>query len=133
MSAQYPKMYVPGFTSPTAEYTTQELLASTVAFRRRGKIFAGGQGVLLRGTVVAQKTADKLWYVYDNEQGDGRGVARGVLADTIDTGTATDPSPQMANVYISGCLKYDLMSGAEANAIVDLNARVDTVENVFIF
>jgi hypothetical protein len=131
MASEYKNIPVPGYTSPTATTDDKELLYSTKGgWTQVGVTVAGGQGVLTRGTVLAQKTSDKLYYKYDNNQSDGRGVARGILRKTIDTG-ASGAASQQGLMVIAGILKNSLISGSDASAVSDLGARVDTVVGTF--
>lgn len=125
----YEKIPVPGFTSPTDTFVDPELLYSTAGYTQKGVTVAGGQGILPIGTVLGRKTSDKKYYVYNNGASNGVEVARGVLRRPIDTRNGD----QLANIVIQGILKNDLVSGADAAALVDLNARVDTVLNTFTF
>lgn len=119
---------VPGF-SDTQTYKHREILSSTVGFTQRGVIMAAGQGVVLAGTILAQKTSDNKYYVYNNAANDGREVARGVLRDSVNTAYGD----QQVNLVIAGILKSNMLSGLNADAITDLNARNDTVRNEFKF
>lgn len=132
MATAYEKIPVPGFTSPTATYTDPEILYSTVGYTQKGVTLAGGQGVLPAGTVLGRKTSDKLWYAYNNGAGDGTQTARGVLRNPKDTGAAGSAN-QQATIVITGILKNSMVSGADAGAITDLGATVDTVMDTFKF
>lgn len=132
MAAQYEKLPVPGFTSPTATATDPELLYSTARFTQKGVTLAGGQGILPMGTVLGRVTSTKKWKVYDNGASDGTEVARGVLRRAVDTGSAGAPD-QLGNLVISGILKLEYVSGADSNALTDLNARSDSVLGTFTF
>lgn len=132
MAAQYENIPVPGFTNPTATATDPELLYSTARFTQKGVTLAGGQGILPMGTVLGRVTATKKWKVYDNSASDGTEVARGVLRRAVDTGSSGAPD-QLGNIVISGILKLEYVSGADSNALTDLNARTDTVFNTFTF
>lgn len=125
----YEKIPVPGFTSPTDTYVDQELLYSTAGYTQKGVTIAGGQGILPIGTVLGRKTSDKKYYVYNNALSTGVEVARGVLRRPVDT----SKGDQLGNIVIQGILKNNLVSGADAAALVDLNARQDTVLNTFTF
>lgn len=128
----YEKIPVPGFTSPTATYTDTEILYSTAGFTQKGVTLAGGQGILPAGTVLAQKTSDKRYYVYNNSGSLGLDTARGILRRNTNTGAAGAPD-QLGNMVIAGILKNNLVSGADSGAITDLHAAVDTVLNTFKF
>ncbi len=132
MSAQYEKLPVPGFTSPTATATDPELLYSTARFTQKGVTLAGGQGILPMGTVLGRVTSTKKWKVYNNSNSDGTEVARGILRRAVDTGSA-GAADQLGNIVISGILKLEYISGSDSNALTDLNARTDTVFNTFTF
>jgi hypothetical protein len=132
MATQYQKLPVPGYTSPTADYTDPEILASTARFTQWGVTLAGGQGVIAAGTVLGRKTSDKKYYAYNNANANGTEVARGVLRRAVDTGAA-GADDQQGNIVVSGILKNNLVVGADAAALTDLGATVDTVQNIFKF
>lgn len=125
----YEKIPVPGFTSPNDTFVDQELLYSYAGFTQKGVTIAAGQGILPIGTVLGRKTSDKKYYVYNNGASNGVEVARGVLRRPVDT----SKGDQLANIVIQGILKNNLVSGADSAALVDLNARQDTVLNTFTF
>lgn len=128
----YPKLPVPGFTNPTKTHTPTEILASTHALVKQGCTLAGGQGILPAGTVLGYKTSNKKYYVYDNSASDGTEVARGILLEAVDT-NADSNADQLAVIVVAGVLKNSKLSGADSSAITDLNARQDTVRDLFIF
>jgi hypothetical protein len=129
MATVYQKIPVPGFVSPTSQFTDPEILYSTVGYTQKGVTVAGGQGILPAGTVLGRKTSDKKYYVYNNSGSGGVDVARGVLRRAIDT-TGGD---QLSNIVITGILKNSLLSGADSAALTDLGATVDTVRDTFKF
>lgn len=125
----------PGLTSsPTV--IDLELKASTVGYSQRGGTLAGGQGVLLLGTVLARQISTKQWVKYESGGSDGAGTAGGVLRQTTDTG-ASGAGKYSANIAIKGTLKYNLVSTANgaqlASAITALGAKVNTTMNLFSF
>lgn len=144
-----PNLPVPGYTKPTHTYgdvfgdefhaeNVPELLASYAGFTQRGVTLAGGQGYLPIGTVIGQVTATKKYKVYASGNGDGTQNPLGILREAVDTGGASSPSGSVAtdklgNMVVAGILNYVYMSGADANAITKLAARVDTVNNWFFF
>lgn len=67
VSIEYPgnAMPVPNFTKGNST-VDDELLYSTVGYTQYGVTLKAGQGVLLLGTALAQKTGDKKWYKYDD-------------------------------------------------------------------
>lgn len=128
MATQYQFQPVPGFVSPTGDYTDPEILYSTAGFTQKGVTVGSGQGVLAAGTLMGMKTSDKKYYAYNNGNADGTQVARGVLRRAIDTGTVVSAAhDQVSNIVIQGILKYDLLQGADAAALTDLGMVVDTV------
>lgn len=133
MSTQYEKIPAPGFISPTATFTDPEILASTTGHSQRGVTLAPGQGVLPAGQALAQKTADKLWYKYDNTQADGREVCRGFLRKPADTGAPGATELQQGNLVYTGILSNNALVGVDAAAKTDLNAVVDDVLGTFKF
>lgn len=130
MTAQYAKLPVPSFTSPTATYTDPEIMYSMVGHTQKGVTLAGGQGVLAAGTVLGQRTADKKYYAYDNSKADGTQTAHGILRRPADLGGPGSPD-QQGNMVIAGIIKLDMVVGADAAAITDLGAVVDTVRKTF--
>ncbi len=126
----YEILPVPSYTGPLKNYTDPEILFSTAAFTQVGVTLAGGQGVIAAGTVLAQKTADKKYYVYSNAGAGGLDVARGVLRRPADTGASGAPD-QSGNLVISGILKLGQIVGADAAALTDLGATVDAVLGTF--
>lgn len=132
MATQYQKLPVPGFTSPTADYTDPEILYSTAGYTQKGVTIAGGQGVIAAGTLLGQKTSDKKYYKYNNANADGTQTARGVLRRPVDTG-GVGSTDQVSNIVIQGILKNGLIVGADAAALTDLGATVDTVRGTFKF
>lgn len=134
MATQYEFQPVPGFYSPTGDYTDPEILYSTVGFTQKGVTIASGQGVLAAGTVIGQKTADKKYYAYNNAHSDGTETARGVLRRAVDTGTTVLAArDQVSNIVIAGILKYSMVVGSDAAALTDLGAVVDTVRGTWKF
>lgn len=132
MATQYQKLPVPGYVNPTADYIDPEILYSMIGFTQKGVTVGSGQGVLAAGTVIGQKTSDKKYYAYDNAKSDGTQVARGVLRRAVDTGTTVSVvNDQVSNIVIAGILKLNMVVGADAAALTDLGATVDTVRGTF--
>lgn len=128
MATQYQKLPVPGFTSPTGNYVDPEILYSTAGFTQKGVTLASGQGVLAAGTVVGQKTSDKKYYAYNNGNGDGTQVARGILRRAVDTGTVVNvANDQLGNIVIQGIVKLAAVPNLDAAGMSDLGAVADTV------
>lgn len=67
MATEYPGniLVTPSFTKGN-QSVDDELLYSTAGFSQKGVTLKAGQGVLLLGTALAQKTGDKKWYKYDD-------------------------------------------------------------------
>jgi len=127
-------------TSQKAEVKGQEILASYARFTQKGVTLAGSQGVLEAGTLLARNSSTKKYVKYDNDGANDTDVCRGVLRNAVDTGS-TDI---LANIVVSGIVKAALVatnnsfaSGvSDADylaAVVDLNGRLDTVSDMFIF
>lgn len=129
MANVYETIPVPSFNGQTNVYADREIMASFNRYTQIGVTLAGGQGILPAGTVLAKKASDKKYYVYNNAGSGGLEVAVGVLRRSTDTKTEGG----MGNLLISGILKNSLISGADSNALVDLNARQDTANDLFIF
>ncbi len=125
MATQYQKIPVPGFTSPTADYTDPEILYSTVGFTQKGVTIAGGQGVLPAGTVLGRKTSDKKYYAYSNANSNGTETALGILRRPVDTG-GPGSADQESNIVIAGMVKLNMVHGADAAALTDLGATTNT-------
>lgn len=128
MAYEYDKIPVPGFTTGN-QTTDPELMSSMLGYHQKGVTIAAGQGILPIGTVLARKTSDKKYYVYNNAGSGGLEVARGILRRAVDT-SAGD---QLANIVYRGVVKLSLVSGADSAAITDLNARTDSVADTFTF
>lgn len=129
--ASYHETLPPGYTAGTAS-TPREILAS-LQFDQVGIICAGGQGVLLAGTVMGQKTSDEKWYIYDNAASDGTEVARGFLRRNTDTGTGSTSQDTSNELVVKGQIKNSMTSRVDSNALTDLNARQDTVLDIIDF
>jgi hypothetical protein len=132
MATAYEKIPTPGFTSPTATFVDREILYSAVGHTQDGVTLAGGQGILPAGCVLARKTSDKKYYVYNNSGSGGLEVARGVLRRGVDLGAAGAPD-QQGNIVIAGILRYSALSGADSSALTDLGATVDAIRDTFKF
>lgn len=96
---------------------------------QKGRTLFSGQGILPAGCLLGRRTADKKWGVYDDTADDGREVCRGVLRDARDT----SEGDILGNVVLRGQLYNSSLSGVDANAITDLNARVDETVDLFAF
>lgn len=145
----FEKLPVPGFTKPTHTWgetfgdefhapVVRELLGSTVGWRQRGIVLAGGQGILPTGTVLGQKTADKKYYVYNSANSDGTQVPLGFLRHAVDTGGTGDPTGLAAadtggNLVDAGIVKVSVTSGLDSNAITLLAGRKDNASGFFYF
>jgi|SRR6185503_12093069 len=138
---------VPGFTKPTHTYgesfgdefhspVVRELLGSTVGWRQRGVVLAGGQGILPTGTVLGQRSSDKKYVVYKSGNSDGSQTPLGFLrhaADTGGTGSTLPAGDVQGNLIYSGVVKTTVASGLDAGAITALNGRTDPATSFFIF
>jgi hypothetical protein len=124
----------PGFYKGNTSYDP-ELLYSTARFTQKGVTLAPGQGILPLGQAMAQRTADKLWVKYNDGGSGGANVCRGILRRGVDTGadSSSDARVYQGNVVISGILKLELVVGSDAAALVDLNARTDSVFGTYTF
>jgi head decoration protein D len=139
--------YIPGYTKPGHEYGAEfgdefhapavvELLASMVAYKQRGVTLKGGQGVLPTGCVIARKTSDNKYYIYNSLASDGTQTAVGFLRNARDTGTGTSApngssgqgaagtSPInltatdcLGNLVYGGVLNLSLLSGTDNNNV----------------
>lgn len=110
-----------------------EIAASPSTLVKRGVSLVPGAGILPAGTVLGQVSASKKYTVYDDGADDGTQTAVGVLYQAVDTGSDENADPVLGTIVIAGVLKKSLVSGADANAITDLNARTNTSLDVFIF
>jgi hypothetical protein len=119
----------PGFTSPTHSYAPTEILYSTAGFTQKGVTLAANQGILPAGTVLAQHSTNKRYYVYTNGGANGLGTPVGILRRSADTRTGE----QQANIVIQGILKLSMVSGADSNAITVLNAATNAGMGTFKF
>ncbi len=110
-----------------------EILLSTQGWTQKGVTLKPGQGVIPAGCVMAQETSTKLWVIYDTNGSDGYDTARGILRQSVDTGTEEDGKRYAGNIVVQGILRNSVLSGADGSAISDLNARQDTVQDMFVF
>lgn len=110
----------PGFTR-TARTVDDELRASTEGgFTQKGCTLAAGQGVLLLGTALAQRTSDKKYVKYASGGTGGAGVAVGILRQTTDTGLDANGPEFQGNVVVTGILvasKVAAANGGNAAAV----------------
>lgn len=127
---------VPGVTVKD-EVLPGDILASYARLIQKGGTFVLGatsgpdsDGILPAGTVVGRVTSSGKFAEYDDGNSPaGVGVAVGVLRETIDV----SESDVLGNIIFGGVLKYSKLVGIDANAIADLNGRVDTNRDYFIF
>lgn len=121
----------------TAQQRDKEILRSMVGHSQTGGTFAtdatagpGGDGLLPSGTVVARNASDE-YVEYDTTAVDPapEGTAVGVLRSAVNVAAG----PVLGNVVLGGDLKHDQLVGLDAAAVTDLNGRVDTTLNAFIF
>lgn len=110
-----------------------EIAASPATLVKRGVSLVPGSGILPAGTVLGQVSASKKYTVYNDALSNGTQTAVGVLYQAVDTGSDSSAEPVFGTIVIAGVLKNSLVSGADANAITDLNARRNTSLDVFIF
>jgi len=122
----------PHFTA-VEEISHIEILYSYVGFTQKGVTIKSGQGLMNAGTALGRKTSDKKWYFYNNGASDGREQCRGILRDTVDTGTDANEPDFQGNIVTAGMLRNSKLSGVDAAAVADLNARQDTVLDIFQF
>ncbi len=125
----FEKIPSPGYSAPTHSYAPTEILYSAVGLRQKGVTLAANQGILPAGTVLAQHSGNKRYYVYANGGSNGLGTAVGILRRAADTRTGE----QQGNIIISGALKLALVSGADSGAITTLNARTSAAMGFFVF
>ncbi len=87
-----------------------------------------GDGKIPAGTLLGRITASKKYGEYADAAGDGRGVARGVLLQSVDI----SQSDQLGNIVYRGTLKYSKLRGRDTAADTDLNARIDAERDYYI-
>jgi hypothetical protein len=116
-------------------FRPREIMASTARFTQKGVTIGAGQGVIYAGHCMGRRTANKKYYKYNNNNADGTDTAKGILRESADTGTAAAGNSRdlLGNIVMSGILKNSMLSGVDSNAITDLNARVDSDRDWFIF
>lgn len=119
----------PGY-SYVDEISHVEILASTAGLTQTGVTLAPSQGVLAAGTALGRVTATGLWKAYSNSASDGTQVCRGILRDAVDT---SDGVTYVANIVTAGMLVNSKLTGIDSAAVTDLNARQDTVLDIFQF
>lgn len=109
-----------GFNEETSYTTTNILVSSHGSDVRRAITIASGIGALPKGEVLGQYASgvnSGTYGSYDNEATDGRGVARGILTDSIDA-TA---SGVLATMYTHGIFYEEMCTNLDATAKSDLN------------
>lgn len=136
LSATQNELPLPGMartgTTEATQMRDKEILFSMepAPLVKGGTIAKVGAGaVIASGTLLGRITASGKYGVYDDAAVNGLQTCVGVLWTHVDT-TAADVE---GNIIFSGALKYDQLVGIDANGIADLKARIDTVENFFIF
>lgn len=114
-----------------------ELLYSTVGFTQKGVRLAAGQGLLLLGTVLARRTADRKYVKYVSGGSGGAQTPVGILRKTTETGSDANGMEYMANIVIAGILKLNKVSaannGVAAGITNGLSATTSDVLNTFKF
>jgi hypothetical protein len=127
-------LYTPG-TSQVAEVKPGDILAAYGAgILKKGVTIKGGQGLLVAGQVIARETATKKYVAYDTGGAGGAEVARGVLAEGVNTGTGTSPVGDMlGNIIYGGTLKLSKLTDLDGDAVTALNGRSDVERDWFIF
>lgn len=123
----------PPGTSGVSEVKSDDILASMNAYTQKGVTLKGGQGLLAAGTAIARETASKKYVAYNNGGSGGAEVCKGFLRQASDTGPSGSPVDRLGNIVVAGILKYDKLVGRDSNADSDLNARVDSDNNLYIF
>lgn len=119
----------PGY-SYVDEISHKEILFSTAGLTQQGVTLAASQGVLAAGTALGMVTATGLWKAYSNAASDGTQTCRGFLRDNVDT---SDGYSYVANIVVAGMLVNSKLVGVDSYAVADLNARQDTVLDIFQF
>lgn len=114
------------------EITQIEILVSTVGLTQQGMTIKAGQGKILAGQAMARETATKKFVKYNDGGSGGAEICRGVLRDTVDSGAVGDPE-YLGNIVLAGMLRNSKLVGMDANGAADLNARIDTVLDIFQF
>jgi head decoration protein D len=91
----------------------------------------GAGGLIPAGTILGVVTSTKKYVAYSNAEtnGAGSGVAKGILAEAVDT-TGGD---KLANIFEGGTFKLSKLTGLDGNAVTDLNGRSDTTRDYFHF
>lgn len=112
------------------ELSHKEILFSTAGLTQIGVTLAASQGTLAAGTALGIVTATGLYKAYSNSASDGTQVARGILRDAVDT---SDGVSYLANLVVAGMLVNSKLVGVDSHAVTDLNARQDTVNDIFQF
>lgn len=122
---------IPAPSYVEGDYTNNdELLYSANGYTQKGVTLKPGQGVLLLGTFLDYDAASKK-YVKTTTAGN----VKGVLRQTVDTGTDANGQVWLANILYGGTLKLSKVSAANSGVTLTsvLNAHVDTVQGFFKF
>lgn len=127
---------VPGITRTGVDESTQQRDLEIFYAMEPDPLIKGGTiaqvsagAVIASGTLMGRITASGKWAPYDDGASNGLQTARAVLWGHVDT-TQGDVE---GNLIFSGVLKYDQLTGIDANGITDLGAKTDTVMNFFRF
>jgi hypothetical protein len=120
--------FLPSFDPALDSFTPIEILASySPPPLKKGCTLKPAQGIIVGGTLLARETATQQMVPYnDAAVGTGAQICVGILADTRDTGAAGSTKPVGGNIYFRGSFKRSALTGLDAAALVDLNAREDT-------
>lgn len=118
--------------------TDEELLYShDHNYQQKGVTLEPGQGVLLAGTILAQKATTKRYVKYVSGGADGAGTALGLLRKTTDTGTDSSSAATlwMGNILGAGFVKLSLVQAANSGVTLTsvLGGRINPVEGFFKF
>lgn len=135
--SNYPSVPVASFNE-SAEVKPRNIIKSNArGLPVKGGTLAGGQGVIPAGMVLGRRS-DNKYYVYNDAAITGEQVAVAIFLGPFDadtgtaaTGTSRDLSVRLATIGF-GELFNSAVSGADANAITDLGARVNSVLDSFV-
>lgn len=119
---------LPGMGSGTY-VADPEILYSAVGVVQIGVTLASGNGVVAAGTLLGRVADSGKYAPYNNSNSNGTETAVGVLRTGVDTGSGD----ALGNLVLSGTVRRSKLTGLDANALTDLNARQDSVLDTVIF
>jgi hypothetical protein len=134
----YPRLPVPSYAETTIVKPKNIIKSTAGGMPVRGGTLAGGQGIIPAGCVLGYRSTERKFYVYDNAASTGEETAVAIYLGPYDANTGTaaagTSTDQLVRLAFPGFgeLYSSALSGADANAITDLGARVNNDFDSFV-